>query len=70
MSYVQAATIGAATGLAAFAIAVTVMLVPVHAAESDEIARRIGLEMLREHMLRIDWTPPGYFMVGYTVRVG
>jgi hypothetical protein len=67
---IKSALIGAATGLAAFAVTVTIMLASVHAAEPGEMARQIGLEMLRDHMLRIDWTPPGYFMVGYTVRVG
>jgi hypothetical protein len=46
------------------------------AQEPDEIARQIGIEMLRhpmiehiaEHKRSIDWTPPGYLMVGYIVR--
>lgn len=47
------------------------------AADESEITRQIGLDMLRQRMLEqielrraIDWTPPGYFLVGYTVRVG
>lgn len=40
------------------------------AGEPDAIARQIGLEMLRDHMRSIDWTPPGYFQIGFTVRVG
>ena len=47
------------------------------AADESEITRQIGLDMLRQRMLQqieqrraIDWTPPGYFLVGYTVRVG
>lgn len=47
------------------------------AADEHEITRQIGLDMLRQRMIEqieqrraIDWTPPGYFLVGYTVRVG
>lgn len=48
------------------------------AGEPDEITRRIGLELLRERMIEwradqarsINWEPPGYFLVGYPVRVG
>lgn len=47
------------------------------AADESEITRQIGLDLLRQRMLErieqqraIDWTPPGYFLVGYTVRVG
>lgn len=47
------------------------------AGEPSEITRQIGLDMLRQRMLEqieqrraIDWTPPGYFLIGYTVRVG
>lgn len=66
--------LGVATGLVVFGI----MLVPVRAAEPDELTRAIGLEMLRQRMIEqrveqarsIDWTPPGYFMVGYPVRIG
>ena len=68
---IKSALIGAATGLAVFAITATVMLLPVHA---DPITRQIGLEILKEKMIEhnrsINWTPPGYFLVGYTVRVG
>lgn len=39
----------------------------------DPITRQIGLEMLRDVMrdrinTPINWTPPGYSMIGYPVR--
>lgn len=47
------------------------------AADESEITRQIGLDLLRQRMIErieeqraIDWTPPGYFLIGYTVRVG
>ena len=63
--------------IAAVAVAAA-LAAPVRAADPGPIARLIGLEMLRIemveqnrlHQLEIDWTPPGYFMVGYPVRVG
>lgn len=71
--YARSAATGAATGLVVFAVTAAVMLAPVCAAEPDAIARAIGLDMLRTRMIEhraVDWTPPGYFLVGYTVRVG
>lgn len=49
-----------------------------HAAEPDAITRQLGLEMLRTRMLErceqqrraIDWQAPGYWGVGYNVRIG
>lgn len=54
---------------AAVAIAL-LMATAGHAAEPDAITRQLGLEQLRQHILEINYTPPGYFLVGYTVRVG
>ena len=78
MGYLKAALIGAATGLAAFAITATVMLFPARADEPDAVTRQIGLEMLRVRMIEqraeqarsINWTPPGYHLAPFTVRVG
>ena len=78
MSYLKAAAIGAATGLAAFAITVTIMVAPVRAEGPDAVTRQIGLEMLRVRMIEqraeqarsINWTPPGYHLAPFTVRVG
>lgn len=49
-----------------------------YAPEPDAITRQIGLEILKHRMIEhraqqirsINWTPPGYFLIGYTVRVG
>lgn len=62
-----------------FIIAVSIIAAITPArAEPDEITRRIGLELLRERMIEwradqarsINWEPPGYFLIGYTVRAG
>ncbi len=62
-----------AAGIAAFAIAAAVTISPAHAAEPDAITRMIGLEMLRVRMLEqraVDRQAPGYWGVGYDVRIG
>lgn len=59
-------------------ILAAVLVTAAHAAraeEPDAITRLIGYDMLRQVMTDhintpIDWTPPGYFMIGYDVRVG
>ncbi len=55
------------------AIAVTAAISPARAAEPDGITRLIGLEMLRVRMLEqraLDRQAPGYWGVGYDVRIG
>lgn len=56
-----------------YVVVFSVLTMSQAAADEFEITRQIGLDMLRQRMLQhraIDWTPPGYFLVGYTVRVG
>lgn len=40
------------------------------AGHEAEALRLMGLEKLRLHIKAIEWTPPGYFLRGITVRVG
>lgn len=40
------------------------------AEEPDAITRQIGIEMLRDHINSINRQPPGYWGVGYDVRIG
>lgn len=61
--------------LVAAAVSAAAVVGPARADEPDAITRQIGLDMLRRLMLErcstpVDWQPPGYFLVGYDVRVG
>ena len=64
----------AMTKIALVGAAILTMASPVQSADVDQITRQIGLEILRERMIEhnrsINWTPPGYFNIGFVVRVG
>lgn len=65
-------------GAAAALLGVMLLSGTARAGEVDEVTRQIGLDILRTRMIElrseqlreIDRDPPGYFWIGYTVRVG